>query len=90
MENESYILSYFQFVQKVKDVLSAWSDVITSAQFVIDTNAVYFTLQTGFLVSLPYVIKAIVGPSGGVLADMLITYKMSVRNVRRLIFSFGE
>ncbi|XP_065071186.1 vesicular glutamate transporter 1-like [Rhopilema esculentum] len=44
---------------------------------------------TGFLVSLPYVIKAIVGPSGGVLADMLITYKFSVRNVRRLIFSFG-
>lgn len=44
---------------------------------------------TGFLVSLPYVIKAVVGPSGGVLADMLITYKLSVRNVRRLIFTFG-
>jgi nitrate/nitrite transporter NarK len=44
---------------------------------------------TGFLVSLPYVFKAIVGPSGGVIADMLITYKMSVRNVRRLIFTIG-
>eukprot|EP00112_Aurelia_sp_Birch-Aquarium-sp1_P009726 Seg2115.4 transcript_id=Seg2115.4/GoldUCD/mRNA.D3Y31 product="Vesicular glutamate transporter 1" protein_id=Seg2115.4/GoldUCD/D3Y31 len=44
---------------------------------------------TGFLVSLPYVIKAIVGPSGGVLADMLITHKFSVRNVRRMIFTFG-
>jgi len=44
---------------------------------------------TGFLVSLPYLIKAIVGPSGGIIADMLITYKMSVRNVRRLIFTIG-
>ncbi|XP_012553658.1 vesicular glutamate transporter 2 isoform X2 [Hydra vulgaris] len=44
---------------------------------------------TGFLVSLPYVIKAIVGPSGGVIADMLIVKGVSVRNVRRIIFSTG-
>lgn len=44
---------------------------------------------TGFLVSLPYLIKAIVGPSGGILADMLIMRKFSVRNVRRMIFTFG-
>ena len=56
--------------------------------FVISLNC--FLLQTGFLVSLPYLIKAIVGPSGGILADMLIMRKFSVRNVRRMIFTFGE
>ncbi|XP_057305939.1 sialin-like [Hydractinia symbiolongicarpus] len=45
---------------------------------------------TGFLVSLPYLIKAIVGPSGGIIADMLIEKgNLSVRNVRRLIFTVG-
>jgi len=44
---------------------------------------------TGFLVSLPYLIKAIVGPSGGIIADMLIVRGMSVRNVRRMIFTIG-
>lgn len=44
---------------------------------------------TGFLVSLPYLIKAIVGPSGGIIADMLIVRGMAVRNVRRLIFCIG-
>jgi len=44
---------------------------------------------TGFLVSLPYLIKAIVGPSGGIIADMLIVKGMSVKNVRRLIFTVG-
>lgn len=44
---------------------------------------------TGFLVSLPYLIKAIVGPSGGIIADMLIMNGFSVRNTRRLIFTIG-
>jgi len=44
---------------------------------------------TGFLVSLPYLIKAIVGPSGGIIADMMIMNGYSVRNTRRLIFTIG-
>lgn len=45
--------------------------------------------KTGFLAALPYVVKAFVGPSGGVLVDWLIRTKMSVRNTRRCIFTFG-
>lgn len=45
--------------------------------------------QTGFLAALPYVVKAFVGPAGGVLVDWLIKNKMSVKNTRRCIFSFG-
>jgi len=42
------------------------------------------------LAALPYVVKAFVGPSGGVLVDWLIKNKMSVRNTRRCIFTVGE
>ena len=42
------------------------------------------------MAALPYVVKAFVGPSGGVLVDWLIKNKMSVRNTRRCIFTVGE
>ncbi|XP_031560803.1 vesicular glutamate transporter 1-like [Actinia tenebrosa] len=45
--------------------------------------------KTGFLAALPYVLKAIVGPSGGILVDWLIKNKMSVRNTRRCVFTVG-
>lgn len=45
--------------------------------------------QTGFLAALPYVVKAFVGPAGGVLVDWLIKNKMSVKNTRRCVFTFG-
>jgi len=45
--------------------------------------------KTGFLAALPYVVKAFVGPSGGVLVDWLIKNKMSVKNTRRCIFTVG-
>lgn len=46
--------------------------------------------QTGFLAALPYVVKAFVGPAGGILVDWLIKNKMSVRNTRRCVFTFGK
>lgn len=45
--------------------------------------------KTGFLAALPYVVKAFVGPAGGILVDWLIKNKMSVRNTRRCVFTFG-
>ncbi|KII72436.1 Vesicular glutamate transporter 2 [Thelohanellus kitauei] len=48
-----------------------------------------FFIDTGFVASIPYVIKAIVGPTGGYLADTLISKNISIRNVRRLIYAIG-
>lgn len=45
--------------------------------------------KTGFLAALPYVVKAFVGPAGGVLVDWLIKNKMTVRNTRRCVFTVG-
>ena len=42
------------------------------------------------MAALPYVVKAFVGPSGGVLVDWLIKNKMSVRNTRRCVFTVGK
>jgi len=45
--------------------------------------------KTGFLAALPYVVKAFVGPAGGVLVDWLIKNKMTVKNTRRCVFTVG-
>ena len=42
------------------------------------------------MAALPYVVKAFVGPAGGVLVDWLIKNKMSVRNTRRCVFTVGK
>ncbi|KAF1744207.1 LOW QUALITY PROTEIN: hypothetical protein MXB_4657 [Myxobolus squamalis] len=58
--------------------------------FSIDIAKVFVAhLRVGFIASIPYVIKAIVGPTGGYLADILISKKISIRNVRRLIYAIG-
>ena len=44
----------------------------------------------GFVASLPFLLKAIVGPLGGVLADLLRYKYMSTTNVRRLFFAVGK
>jgi len=43
----------------------------------------------GFVASLPFLLKAIVGPLGGVLADLLRYKYMSTANVRRLFYAVG-
>lgn len=45
--------------------------------------------KTGFIASMPYLVKAFVGPTGGLIVDLMIKNGMSVRNARRLIFSIG-
>ncbi|XP_048585415.1 sialin isoform X2 [Nematostella vectensis] len=45
--------------------------------------------KTGFLAALPYVLKAFVGPTGGVIVDWLIKNKLSVKNTRRCVFTVG-
>ena len=49
-----------------------------------------FFFQMGFIASLPFLLKAIVGPVGGVLADLLRYKYMSTTNVRRLFFAVGK
>ena len=50
-----------------------------------------FYLQTGFLAACPYLFKAILGPLGGITADMLIRYKMcTVGTVRKVFYAAGE
>ncbi|XP_066916551.1 sialin-like [Clytia hemisphaerica] len=50
-----------------------------------------FDIQTmGFIASLPFLLKAIVGPLGGVIADLLRYKYMSTINVRRLFFALGS
>lgn len=44
----------------------------------------------GFVASLPFLLKAIVGPVGGVLADILRNGHMSTANVRRVFYAVGE
>ena len=44
----------------------------------------------GFIASLPFLLKAIVGPVGGALADLLRYKYMSTTNVRRLFFAVGK
>ncbi|EDO28826.1 predicted protein, partial [Nematostella vectensis] len=46
--------------------------------------------KTGFLAALPYVLKAFVGPTGGVIVDWLIKNKLSVKNTRRCVFTVGK
>lgn len=46
--------------------------------------------QMGFIASLPFLLKAIVGPVGGVIADLLRYKCMSTTNVRRLFFAVGK
>lgn len=50
-----------------------------------------FYLQTGFLAACPYLFKAILGPLGGITADMLIRYKMcTVGTIRKVFYAAGE
>ena len=44
----------------------------------------------GFVASLPFLLKAIVGPLGGVVADILRNGHMSTVNVRRLFYILGK
>lgn len=49
-----------------------------------------FNVQTmGFVASLPFLLKAIVGPVGGAIADVLRYKYMSTPNVRRLFYVIG-
>ncbi|XP_002166641.3 sialin [Hydra vulgaris] len=49
-----------------------------------------FNVQTmGFVASLPFLLKAIVGPLGGVVADILRYKCMSTRAVRQLFYAIG-
>jgi len=49
-----------------------------------------FNVQTmGFIASLPFLLKAIVGPLGGVVADMLRYKYLSTANTRRLFYIIG-
>lgn len=46
--------------------------------------------QTGFLAACPYLFKAILGPLGGVTADMLIRYKVcTIGTVRKTFYTAG-
>lgn len=46
--------------------------------------------QTGFLAACPYLFKAILGPVGGVTADMLIRYKIcKIGTVRKTFYGAG-
>lgn len=53
-------------------------------------DIMHFNVQTmGFIASLPFLLKAIVGPLGGVMADVLRNGHMSTANVRRLFYGAG-
>ena len=62
-------------------------DVDNSGSCCIISNLIF--LKTGFIASMPYLVKAFVGPTGGLIVDLMIKNGMSVRNARRLIFSIG-
>ena len=50
-----------------------------------------FHFQTGFLAACPYLFKAILGPLGGMTADMLIRYKIcSIGTVRKVFYAAGK
>lgn len=47
--------------------------------------------QTGFLAACPYLFKAILGPLGGVTADVLIRYKVCrIGTVRKSFYAAGK
>lgn len=46
--------------------------------------------QAGFIASLPYVVKAFVGPTGGFIVDKMINQGMEVGNARKMIFAIGK
>jgi len=49
-----------------------------------------FNVQTmGFIASLPFLLKAIVGPVGGVIADVLRYKYTTTANVRRIFYAVG-
>eukprot|EP00795_Rhopilema_esculentum_P011968 gene11968-2550_t len=53
-------------------------------------DIMHFDVQAmGFIASLPFLLKAIVGPVGGVLADILRNGYMSTANVRRVFYVIG-
>ncbi len=52
-----------------------------------DLNVLF---QMGFVASLPFLLKAIVGPLGGVLADIMRNGYMSTANVRRVFYTVGK
>ena len=55
------------------------------------TNLRFFNFQTGFLAACPYLFKAILGPLGGVTADMLIRYKIcTIGTVRKVFYAAGK
>ena len=50
-----------------------------------------FDFQTGFLAACPYLVKAILGPIGGMTADMLIRYKIcTIGTVRKVFYAAGK
>ena len=54
-------------------------------------NVHLFSFQTGFLAACPYLFKAILGPVGGVTADMLIRYKIcKIGTVRKTFYGAGN
>lgn len=44
----------------------------------------------GFVASLPFLLRGIMGPIGGVIADILRYKYMSTLNVRRMFYILGE
>ena len=47
--------------------------------------------QTGFLAACPYLFKAILGPLGGITADMLLRYKIcTIGTVRKAFYAAGK
>jgi len=53
-------------------------------------DIMHFNVQAmGFVASLPFLLKAIVGPVGGVIADVLRNGYMTTANVRRLFYCIG-
>ena len=67
--------------------------------FTVLLESIFFALQlthlsfpqTGFLAACPYLLKSILGPLGGISADMLIKYKiLSIGSVRKIFYAVGE
>lgn len=51
----------------------------------------FYYFQTGFLAACPYLLKAILGPLGGVTADALIRYKIcKIVTVRKIFYAAGK
>lgn len=44
----------------------------------------------GFIASLPFLLKAIVGPVGGLIADILRYKYTTTANVRRIFYAIGK